>query len=171
MPIRQHLCRWHVNQPRSVVRREVLRVPLGRLRNISKHCQKQGNSPSQNLLSLSAAFVFSKSWIGLQQRDPRRIAITIEMRRQCSSCGSRRLRHPNVLSCSENAAIGLTCPTYSTPAECNISNCFEKVLQMPVTPTLLCGGSGTRLWPLSRKSYPKQFSSLIGQNTLFQASA
>lgn len=42
---------------------------------------------------------------------------------------------------------------------------------MPVTPVLLCGGSGTRLWPLSRKSYPKQFSSLIGQNTLFQASA
>ncbi|MBL6428048.1 MAG: hypothetical protein HOY44_11015, partial [Maritimibacter sp.] len=25
-----------------------------------------------------------------------------------------------------------------------------------ITPVLLCGGSGTRLWPLSRKSYPKQ---------------
>lgn len=40
-----------------------------------------------------------------------------------------------------------------------------------VTPVLLCGGSGTRLWPLSRKSYPKQFAALIGDNTLFQASA
>lgn len=40
-----------------------------------------------------------------------------------------------------------------------------------ITPVLLCGGSGTRLWPLSRKSYPKQFSSLIGDTTLFQASA
>ncbi|HPD93667.1 MAG: mannose-1-phosphate guanylyltransferase/mannose-6-phosphate isomerase [Rhodobacter sp.] len=38
-------------------------------------------------------------------------------------------------------------------------------------PVLLCGGSGTRLWPLSRKSYPKQFSSLIGDESLFQASA
>jgi mannose-1-phosphate guanylyltransferase len=25
----------------------------------------------------------------------------------------------------------------------------------PITPVLLCGGSGTRLWPLSRKSFPK----------------
>ncbi|MEO9778507.1 MAG: mannose-1-phosphate guanylyltransferase/mannose-6-phosphate isomerase [Sedimentitalea sp.] len=40
-----------------------------------------------------------------------------------------------------------------------------------ITPVLLCGGSGTRLWPLSRKSYPKQFAALIGDNTLFQASA
>ena len=40
-----------------------------------------------------------------------------------------------------------------------------------ITPVLLCGGSGTRLWPLSRKSYPKQFSALIGDQSLFQASA
>ena len=40
-----------------------------------------------------------------------------------------------------------------------------------VYPVLLAGGSGTRLWPLSRKSYPKQFSKLIGDTTLFQASA
>ena len=36
---------------------------------------------------------------------------------------------------------------------------------------LLCGGSGTRLWPLSRKSYPKQFASLLETESLFQASA
>lgn len=40
-----------------------------------------------------------------------------------------------------------------------------------ITPILLCGGSGTRLWPLSRKSYPKQFVPLVGEKTLFQASA
>jgi mannose-1-phosphate guanylyltransferase / mannose-6-phosphate isomerase len=40
-----------------------------------------------------------------------------------------------------------------------------------ITPILLCGGSGTRLWPLSRKSYPKQFAPLTGDETLFQASA
>jgi mannose-1-phosphate guanylyltransferase/mannose-6-phosphate isomerase len=39
-----------------------------------------------------------------------------------------------------------------------------------ITPIILCGGSGTRLWPLSRKSYPKQFSDLVGEGTLFQAS-
>jgi mannose-1-phosphate guanylyltransferase / mannose-6-phosphate isomerase len=39
-----------------------------------------------------------------------------------------------------------------------------------IYPVILCGGSGTRLWPLSRKSYPKQFSRLTGQETLFQAS-
>ena len=40
-----------------------------------------------------------------------------------------------------------------------------------ITPILLCGGSGSRLWPLSRQSYPKQFAHLIGEDTLFQASA
>ncbi|WP_299628690.1 mannose-1-phosphate guanylyltransferase/mannose-6-phosphate isomerase [uncultured Tateyamaria sp.] len=39
-----------------------------------------------------------------------------------------------------------------------------------VHPLLLCGGSGTRLWPLSRKSYPKQFVELTGAESLFQAS-
>ena len=40
-----------------------------------------------------------------------------------------------------------------------------------ITPVILCGGSGTRLWPLSRKSYPKQFVPLVGEETLFQSSA
>ncbi|RUS64844.1 mannose-1-phosphate guanylyltransferase/mannose-6-phosphate isomerase [Pseudorhodobacter sp. E13] len=43
--------------------------------------------------------------------------------------------------------------------------------QPDITPILLCGGSGTRLWPLSRKSYPKQFARLLGEESLFQASA
>lgn len=40
-----------------------------------------------------------------------------------------------------------------------------------IQPVLLAGGSGKRLWPLSRKYYPKQFSSLIDKTTLFQSSA
>ena len=37
-----------------------------------------------------------------------------------------------------------------------------------VTPVVLCGGSGTRLWPLSRAAFPKQFLALSGKTTLFQ---
>ncbi len=33
---------------------------------------------------------------------------------------------------------------------------------------LLCGGSGTRLWPISRKNFPKQFCHLVGDKSLFQ---
>lgn len=40
-----------------------------------------------------------------------------------------------------------------------------------IYPVLLAGGSGTRLWPLSRKSHPKQFSKIVGEETLFQQSA
>ena len=38
-----------------------------------------------------------------------------------------------------------------------------------ITPVILAGGSGTRLWPLSRKSYPKQFADLGQPDTLFQS--
>ena len=37
-----------------------------------------------------------------------------------------------------------------------------------IVPVILSGGSGTRLWPLSRKLYPKQFLSLVNEKTLFQ---
>lgn len=35
-------------------------------------------------------------------------------------------------------------------------------------PVILCGGSGTRLWPSSRKAFPKQFVSLLGERSLYQ---
>ncbi len=41
-------------------------------------------------------------------------------------------------------------------------------LGMHITPVILSGGSGTRLWPLSRQQRPKQFVALTGQRTLFQ---
>lgn len=37
-----------------------------------------------------------------------------------------------------------------------------------IVPVILCGGSGTRLWPLSRKSFPKQFVPLVGSKSLLQ---
>ena len=40
-----------------------------------------------------------------------------------------------------------------------------------VTPIILCGGSGTRLWPLSRTGFPKQFLCLTGNESLFQQAA
>tara|TARA_Y100000739_G_C20604132_1_gene464612 strand:+ start:905 stop:2317 length:1413 start_codon:yes stop_codon:yes gene_type:complete len=39
---------------------------------------------------------------------------------------------------------------------------------MIIIPVILSGGSGTRLWPLSRKEYPKQYLSLVGDRTLLQ---
>jgi len=39
---------------------------------------------------------------------------------------------------------------------------------MQVTPVILSGGFGTRLWPLSRKQYPKQYLPLVGGNTMLQ---
>ena len=37
-----------------------------------------------------------------------------------------------------------------------------------ILPVILAGGSGTRLWPLSRETFPKQFIKLIGNRSLFQ---
>lgn len=39
---------------------------------------------------------------------------------------------------------------------------------MNIHPVILCGGSGTRLWPLSRKVRPKPFLPLVGDTTLFE---
>src|SRR5690554_1349287 len=39
---------------------------------------------------------------------------------------------------------------------------------MKLQPVLLSGGSGTRLWPLSREAYPKQFLALAGEHTMLQ---
>jgi mannose-1-phosphate guanylyltransferase / mannose-6-phosphate isomerase len=37
-----------------------------------------------------------------------------------------------------------------------------------IIPVIMCGGAGTRLWPVSRESMPKQFVSLVGQGSTFQ---
>lgn len=45
---------------------------------------------------------------------------------------------------------------------------MQKTSHINVTPVILCGGSGTRLWPLSRAGFPKQFLVLSGDTSLFQ---
>jgi mannose-1-phosphate guanylyltransferase / mannose-6-phosphate isomerase len=48
-------------------------------------------------------------------------------------------------------------------------NVFKMIIK--VQPVILCGGSGTRLWPLSRTGFPKQFLCLTGTKSLFQQAA
>lgn len=45
---------------------------------------------------------------------------------------------------------------------------YQGEIVRQVMPFILCGGSGSRLWPLSRDAYPKQFHRLTGPKTLFQ---
>ena len=73
-----------------------------------------------------------------------------------------------------------TCPAKSPSAQASAQtpvygepNQIAKSAPMPgkaaaITPVILCGGSGTRLWPLSRKSFPKQFVPLIDGKSLLQ---
>jgi mannose-1-phosphate guanylyltransferase/mannose-6-phosphate isomerase len=52
-----------------------------------------------------------------------------------------------------------------------MTNASFDIPSMPVIPVILCGGSGTRLWPLSRSGFPKQFLVLSGDDSaksLFQ---
>jgi mannose-1-phosphate guanylyltransferase/mannose-1-phosphate guanylyltransferase/mannose-6-phosphate isomerase len=44
----------------------------------------------------------------------------------------------------------------------------QKTLKNLIHPVILCGGGGTRLWPRSRRSCPKPFLPLLGEQTLFQ---
>ncbi len=39
---------------------------------------------------------------------------------------------------------------------------------LTVQPVILAGGAGTRMWPLSRELYPKQFLSLTGKRSMLQ---
>src|SRR5262249_2835135 len=50
------------------------------------------------------------------------------------------------------------------------TNHFHPMASMdsPIVPVLMCGGAGTRLWPVSRESMPKQFVPLIGPHSTFQ---
>src|SRR6266481_7882759 len=40
--------------------------------------------------------------------------------------------------------------------------------QAQIIPVIMCGGAGTRLWPVSRESMPKQFVPLVGEGSTFQ---
>lgn len=45
---------------------------------------------------------------------------------------------------------------------------MKESINLKITPVILCGGSGTRLWPLSRQHYPKQFLNFFEDKSLFQ---
>jgi hypothetical protein len=47
----------------------------------------------------------------------------------------------------------------------------EQMSMMKLQPVILSGGSGTRLWPLSREQYPKQLLQLTGNATMLQDTA
>jgi mannose-1-phosphate guanylyltransferase / mannose-6-phosphate isomerase len=47
----------------------------------------------------------------------------------------------------------------------------KKKIGAAINPVILSGGSGTRLWPMSRTHYPKQFLPLVGDNSLLQQAA
>jgi mannose-1-phosphate guanylyltransferase/mannose-6-phosphate isomerase len=53
----------------------------------------------------------------------------------------------------------------------SIRNGEQVTVVPPIHPVILCGGSGTRLWPLSRATYPKQFLRLVGNQTMVQDTA
>lgn len=44
-------------------------------------------------------------------------------------------------------------------------------LMMKIQPVIMCGGAGSRLWPMSRQATPKQFLSLVTERTMFQETA
>ena len=70
---------------------------------------------------------------------------------------------------NEHESIYWTCMT--APKSTAIGSSTLGALGIPVTPVILCGGSGTRLWPLSRSGFPKQFLVLSGDDSgksLFQ---
>ena len=41
-------------------------------------------------------------------------------------------------------------------------------VKLPISPIIMCGGSGTRLWPLSRSQFPKQFIPLVNDTSMLQ---
>ena len=44
----------------------------------------------------------------------------------------------------------------------------QELMSSKIVPVIMAGGKGTRLWPLSRASAPKQVLDCLGETTLFQ---
>lgn len=92
-----------------------------------------------------------------------------------------------VLACCQHGLAWLTCivhylnsgiigkgkfeayPRSLNPARWDIDSggCMTSQSTKPIVPVILCGGSGTRLWPLSRELYPKPFVKLGNGRTMF----
>ncbi|RKT27244.1 mannose-1-phosphate guanylyltransferase (GDP) /mannose-6-phosphate isomerase type 2 [Paraburkholderia sp. RAU2J] len=63
----------------------------------------------------------------------------------------------------------MTAPVTATPADTRSTQAMPLNVKFKVHPVILAGGSGTRLWPMSREQHPKQLIGLIGEDSLLQS--
>ncbi|WP_454805753.1 mannose-1-phosphate guanylyltransferase/mannose-6-phosphate isomerase [Paraburkholderia fungorum] len=63
----------------------------------------------------------------------------------------------------------MTAPVTATPADTRSTQAMPPNVKLKVHPVILAGGSGTRLWPMSREQYPKQLIGLLGEDSLLQS--
>src|SRR3984893_1130107 len=63
----------------------------------------------------------------------------------------------------------MTAPVAVSDAVIQASPTFAAGVKLKVHPVILAGGSGTRLWPMSREHYPKQLIGLLGEDSLLQS--
>ena len=95
---------------------------------------------------------------------------------QMSSSGGRDQEPGSfILSCRLRAAIfararaGVKRDPGAGAGKERPTHCYHRGHML--TPVILSGGSGTRLWPLSRELYPKQLLPLVGERTMLQETA
>src|ERR1700723_1926290 len=63
----------------------------------------------------------------------------------------------------------MTASVTATPADTRSTQAMPLNVKLKVHPVILAGGSGTRLWPMSRRQYPKQLIGLLGVDSLLQS--
>ncbi|MFL9960929.1 mannose-1-phosphate guanylyltransferase/mannose-6-phosphate isomerase [Paraburkholderia sediminicola] len=63
----------------------------------------------------------------------------------------------------------MTAPVTATPADTRSKQATPLNVKLKVHPVILAGGSGTRLWPMSREQHPKQLIGLLGEDSLLQS--
>ncbi|QQC64695.1 mannose-1-phosphate guanylyltransferase/mannose-6-phosphate isomerase [Paraburkholderia ginsengisoli] len=63
----------------------------------------------------------------------------------------------------------MTAPVTATPADTRSTQTTPLNVKLKVHPVILAGGSGTRLWPMSREQHPKQLIGLLGEDSLLQS--
>ncbi|ASL42313.1 Mannose-1-phosphate guanylyltransferase 1 [Burkholderia sp. AD24] len=63
----------------------------------------------------------------------------------------------------------MTAPVTATPADTRSTQATPLNVKLKVHPVILAGGSGTRLWPMSREQHPKQLIGLLGDDSLLQS--